>query len=170
MRAPIERRPPYGLAVWAAISVILSLIAYASPSHLTQGPDLMPLLPLIAIFIWSSLRPRFMPPFIIFFIGIMQDLLTGGPMGIWALAYLTAMMIMRVRKEEGAPRELGPLWFRFVAVTAIATLVAWATGSLAIGGPAAVRPMLVEAAASILMFPLIGLLTIRKRSARSSFG
>lgn len=170
MRAPIERRPPYGLAIWAAVSVILSLIVYASPAHLTQGPDLMPLLPLIVIFIWSSLRPRFMPPFIIFFIGIMQDLLTGGPMGIWALAYLTAMMIMRVRKEEGAPRELGPLWFRFVAVTAIATLVAWSAGSLAIGGPAAVQPMLIEAAASILMFPLIGLLTIRKRSARSSFG
>ncbi|MEE2566972.1 hypothetical protein [Hyphobacterium marinum] len=170
MRAPIERRPPYGLAVWAAVSVILSLIVYASPAHLTQGPDLMPLLPLIAIYIWSCLRPRFMPPFIIFLIGIMQDLLTGGPMGIWALAFLTALMILRVRKEEGATRELGPIWLRFVGVVAIATIVAWCTGSLAIGGPAAVRPMLIEAVASVLMFPLIGLLTIRKRTARSSFG
>ena len=170
MRGPMNHRPPYWLAVWAAVSVVLSLIIYASPGRLAQGPDLMPLLPLMAVFIWSTLRPRFMPPFVIFLIGIMQDLLTGGPMGIWALAFLAAIMIMRVRKEDVAVKELGPLWFRFVAVAVIATLVAWSAGSLAIAGPAAIRPMLVEAAASILMFPLIALIFVRKRSARSSFG
>jgi len=170
VRAPIERRPPYGLAVWAAVSIILSLVIYASPGRIANGPDVMPLLPLIAIFIWSSLRPRFMPPFVIFAIGLMQDLITGGPMGIWALAYLAALMFLRVRKEEGVVREIGPVWLRFLGVTAIATVVAWIAGSLAIGGMAAIRPMLVEAGSSVLMFPLIALLTIRKRTARSSFG
>ncbi len=170
MRGSIDGRPPYGLAVWAAVSIILSLMIYASPGRLAQGGSLMPMLPLITIFIWSSIRPRFMPPFVIFIVGLMQDLITGGPMGVWALAYVVALMIMRVREEDGAKREIGPIWFRFVGVVAIATFIAWCAGSLATGGPAAIRPMLVEAAATVLMFPLIGLLTIRKRSSRSGFG
>ena len=170
MRAPIERRPPYGLVIWCVVTLILSLLLYAAPARLTQTTDLMPLLPLIVLFIWSTIRPYFIPPLVIFAIGIFQDLLTGGPMGIWAFSYLAALTIMRVRKEDSTTRDLGPLWFRFVATTAIAVSIAWAIGSLAIGGPAAVQPMAIEAAASILMFPLIALLAVRKRQSRGAFG
>lgn len=170
MRSPIERRPPYGLAIWCAISIVLALLIYAAPARLSRATDLMPLLPLITIFIWSTIRPYFIPPIVIFLVGIMQDLLTGGPMGVWAFSYLVALTAMRVRKEDATTRDLGPLWFRFVATTAIAVIVAWAGGSLAIGGVAAVQPMAIEAAASILMFPLIALLTVRKRQSRGAFG
>ena len=170
MRAPIERRPPYGLAIWCAVTIMVSLLFYATPARLTQATDLMPLLPLIALFLWSTIRPYFIPPIVIFVVGILQDLLTSGPMGVWALAYLVALTVMRVRKEDSTTRDLGPLWFRFVATTAIAVVVAWAGGSLAISGPAAIQPMAIEAAASILMFPLIALVTVRKRQSRGAFG
>lgn len=170
MRAPIERRPPYGLAIWCAVTLLLALLIYAAPARLTRTTDLMPLLPLITLFIWSTIRPYFIPPVVIFAVGILQDILTDGAMGTWAFAYLVALTIMRVRKEDATTRDMGPLWFRFVATTAIAVVVAWIAGSLANGRPAPIQPMAIEAAASVLMFPLIALLSVRKRQSRGAFG
>lgn len=170
MRTPIERRPPYGLAIWCAVTLLLALLLYATPARLTRTTDLMPLLPLITLFIWSTIRPYFIPPVVIFAVGILQDLLTGGAMGVWAFAYLVALTSMRVRKEDATTRDMGPLWFRFVATTAIAVGVAWIVGSLANGSPAPIQPMAIEAAASVLMFPLIALVSVRKRQSRGAFG
>ncbi|WP_421790958.1 rod shape-determining protein MreD [Hyphobacterium sp.] len=170
MRPPIETRPPYGLMVWAVISLLLSLAFYAAPLRIAGGPDLMPMLPLIALFIWSTVRPRFIPPIVVFVVGILQDVLTGGVLGVWALSFLIAMIITRSRDDDGPNREIGPVWVRFLATLAIAIIVAWSAGSLAIGQMAPVRPLLIEAVASGLMFPLIALVSIRRRSLRGSFG
>lgn len=170
MRPPIETRPPFGLMVWAVISMILSLAFYSAPLRIAGGPDLMPMLPLMAIFIWSTVRPRFIPPIVIFVVGILQDVLTGGVLGVWALAYLVAMIVTRSRDEDGPNREIGPVWIRFLATLVIAIIVAWSAGSLAIGQMAPVRPLLIEAVASGLMFPLIALGSIRRRGLRGSFG
>ena len=88
MRGPIETRPPYLLMVWAVISLIMSLAFYAAPLRIAGGPDLMPMLPLMTLFIWSTVRPRFIPPIVIFIVGILNDVLTGGVLGVWALAFL----------------------------------------------------------------------------------
>jgi rod shape-determining protein MreD len=170
MRLPIDSRPPYGLMVWAVISILLSLIFYSAPLRIANGPDLMPMLPLITLFIWSTVRPRFIPPIVIFIVGLLNDVLTGGVLGIWALAYLTALTIARSRDEDGPTREFGPVWIRFIVVLAIAMPVAWGAGSLAIGQLAPVRPLLIESVASGLMFPLLALLFIRRRNLRGAFG
>lgn len=170
MRPTMESRPPYGLMVWAVLSLMLSLAFYAAPLRIAGGPDLMPMLPLITLFIWSTVRPRFIPPIVIFIVGILQDVLSGGVMGVWALAYLTAMTITRNRDEDGPTREIGPVWIRFLVTLVIAVPIAWAAGSFAIGQMAPVRPLLIESVASGLMFPLIALLFVRRRSLRGAFG
>jgi len=156
--------------VWAVLGLILSLAFYAAPLRIANGPDLMPMLPLMTLFIWSTVRPRFIPPIVIFIIGILNDVLTGGVLGVWALAYLMSLTIARSRDEDGPTREFGPVWIRFLVVLAIAIPVAWAAGSLAIGQLAPVRPLLIEGMASALMFPLLALLFVRRRSLRGSFG
>lgn len=170
MRPPIDSRQPYGLMVWAVISIILSLVFYSAPLRIASGPDLMPMLPLITLFIWSTVRPRFIPPIVIFIVGLLNDVLTGGVLGVWALAYLTALTIARSRDEDGPTREFGPVWIRFIVVLAIAMPVAWGAGSLAIGQLAPIRPLLIESVASGLMFPLLALLFIRRRNLRGAFG
>jgi rod shape-determining protein MreD len=170
MRPPIETRPPYGLMVWAVLSLILALAFYAAPLRIASGPDLMPMLPLMTLYIWSTVRPRFIPPIVIFVIGILNDVLTGGVLGVWALAYLIALTIARSRDEDGPTREFGPVWIRFLVILAIAIPVAWSAGSLAIGQPAPVRPLLIEGVASALMFPLLAFLFIRRRNLRGTFG
>ncbi|MCW5725694.1 MAG: rod shape-determining protein MreD [Maricaulaceae bacterium] len=167
MRTPIDRRPPYWTIALSVFVTLAALIFHATPARITGGPDLMPLLPLMSIFLWASLRPRFMPPIAIFAIGVAQDVLTGGPMGVWALAYLTAMAILRDRKEDSPVREVLPLWLRFSGVLAISVVVAWVVGSLAVGALAPVRSLLIEAVSTALMFPLVAMLVLRGRAPRT---
>lgn len=169
MRAPIEKRPPYFLVLWCVVTNILALVLHATPSRITEGPDWMPLWPLISLFLWSTIRPRFIPPIVIVAVGLVQDVLTGGPMGVWAASYLLAMIIMRTRREEGGPRELFPLWLRFAGVAAITFATAWAIGSLTLGMPAQVTSILIEAAVTLAIFPLIALIAVRGRPPRSSY-
>ena len=159
MRPPIDTRPPYGLMVWAVISLIASLAFYAAPLRIAGGPDLMPMLPLIALFIWSTVRPRFIPPIVIFIIGLLQDVLSGGVMGVWALAYLASMTITRNRDEDGPTREIGPVWVAFPCDAGRSPFrLPGQPAVLAIGQMAPMRPLLIESVASGLMFPLIALM------------
>ena len=52
---------------------------------------------------------------------------------------------------------------QFCGATAIVYAVAWAAGSISLGQPAGVKALLVEAGVTMVMFPLLALLTMRGR-------
>ena len=163
MRKPVERRTAYWAAAACVLSVFAALVIQAAPTRLLDGVNLMPTWPLIAIFLWSGLRPHFMPPIVVFSIGLVQDLLTGAPMGVWALSYLVAMAVFRFRGEDGMPRDLPPILLRFGGTLLLAHAIAYGAGSWALGQFADIRPLIIEATATILMFPLIAYLALRRR-------
>jgi rod shape-determining protein MreD len=170
MRKPGEHGTPYWAAGGCVVSVFLSLIFQAAPAHLVDGVNIMPTWPLIAIFLWSGLRPYFMPPFVVFAIGLTQDLLTGAPMGVWALSYLVSIAVFRFRGEDGMPRDLPPILLRFGGTLVLAHTIAYIAGSWSLGQLADFRPLIIEATATILMFPLLAFLALRRRrSSRSGF-
>lgn len=170
MRKPTERGIPYMSGVLCGLTVFASLVVQAAPTQLVEGVNIMPTWPLMVIFLWSGLRPHFMPPFAVFLIGLCQDLLTGAPMGVWALSYLVAMAAFRFRGEDGMPRDLPPILLRFAGTLALAHAVAFAAGSLANGQLADIRPLIIEATATILMFPLVAFLALRRRrGSRTGF-
>ena len=155
---------------WCVLSIFFALIAYATPTKLLDGPHLMPTWPLMVLFLWANMRPRFVPPFTVFFVGLAQDLLTGAPMGVWALAYLAAISASRFRGEDGMPRDLGPIWIRFLMALAIAHALAFVAGSWANDQLADWYKLVLEFIASALTFPLIGHLVLRRRrGSRSGF-
>ena len=168
MRAPLDRRSSGPIYFWMSVTLTGSLLIQAAPLHLPGvWSDFVPLVPLMTLFLWSARRPEFTPPWLIFVIGVFQDLLTGGPLGIWPLAYLVAFGIARPRDEEGS-QEIGALSIRFAILCAIALLAAWLGGAMAygelVGGPALLR----EGGPTILLFPLFAWIFGRRRE-RSSF-
>lgn len=169
MRKPTERRTSYWAGVTCVITVLLALIVQAS--EIVEGVNvIMPAWPLMAIFLWSGLRPHFMPPIAIFAIGLLQDLLADSPMGIWALSYLISIAIFRFRGEDGMPRDLPPILLRFAGALAVSHLIAFAVGSLAAGQLTDGRSLMIKAIATILMFPLVAFLAMRRRrGSRSGF-
>jgi rod shape-determining protein MreD len=58
-----------------------------------------PLLALMPIYFWCLVRPDLMSPVWAFVIGVLQDLMSGGPPGIWAASFI-AMYALLDRQRD----------------------------------------------------------------------
>lgn len=170
MRGPIERSQSWQTITAMVLTIALSLIFQAAPSRVLSLFDYLPFLPLITLFIWSIRHPRYVAPWLIFMVGLFQDFLTGGILGIWAFAYLIGFSIARVREEDSSGEILLRLWARFAVVTVISTMVALLVGSLAMGLGRLVgfQELLVQTIMTLLAFPIAAGLFARRKE-RSTF-
>jgi rod shape-determining protein MreD len=168
MRANRDRDALWPSVAAFIVSILLALVLYTAPSSVGGLPDLTPSLPLVVLFIWAVRRPWFVSPPVILLVGLLQDLISGGVMGVWALAYVAAFAIARPRSDEWAA-DLGPLTIRFVVLTLLAFGFAWGVGSAAIGVPAGAAPLIAEAIMTILVFPVLGWLFARRKERSAMF-
>ncbi|MBI1263150.1 MAG: rod shape-determining protein MreD [Alphaproteobacteria bacterium] len=168
MRASPDRSALWPSVAGFMMSLLLALVLYTAPSSVAGLPDLTPSLPLIALYIWAVRRPWFVSPPVILLAGLLQDLISGGVMGVWAVAYLAAFAIARPRSDEGVADVL-PLTVRFIVLALLAFGAAWAVGSAAIGAPAGVWPLITEALMTILLFPVLGWLFARRKERAAMF-
>jgi len=167
MRPSVERNNGGADLVLFVVTMLVALVLHALPSRLGGGPDLAPAFPLIALFIWSVRQPWFISPPVLLLVGVFQDLLAGAPMGVWALSFLVAFSVLRLRETDGAG-EVGPLALRFALTAGAAFGVAWGAGSFAIGAPVAPGPLITEAVLTILLFPIFAW-AFARRKERSTF-
>ena len=168
MRPSLDRQPPWLALAGFIGSLILALLLQGAAARFFGGSGLFPNLVLIALFIWSVRQPWYLAPPVLLLIGLIQDLFTGNPFGVWALAYVIAFAAARDRDADGAGSDVGSLSVRFAALAAIAQLCAWAAGSVSIGAPAPLGGLIGEAILTIVMFPLCAWAFARRRE-RSSF-
>ena len=168
MRAPYERSSPGWALAGLIFSLLAALLVQGAAARLFGGASLFPNLVLIALFIWSIKRPYFVAPPVLLIVGLIQDLFTGGPFGVWALAYLVGFTAARDREADGAGGEIGPMAVRFAALAALAQITAWAAGSVAIGAPAPLTGLIGETILTILVCPLFAW-AFARRKERSSF-
>lgn len=168
MRAPLEQRSPWvGLAGFL-ISLLAALSVQAIAARVFGSGAPFPNFVLIALFIWSIRRPLFISPPVILIAGLAHDLFSGGPLGIWALAYLAAFTIARDREADGLGADLGPMAARFTVLAAITTLATWAAGSASTGFPAPLGGLITEGVLTILVFTAFGW-AFARRKERSAF-
>ena len=166
---PTRERGPFWLAVSALLATLaLALLLEAAPTRIAGGPDLLPQLPLIALYIWSIRRPGFVSPPVLLLTGLAQDLMTGAPMGVWSLAYLVAFAVARDRAADGFGAELGPTSARFAALAAVAFLIAGGAGAFAVGAPGDIAILGAELALTVLLFPVFAWAFARRRE-RATF-
>jgi rod shape-determining protein MreD len=169
MRAAYEPSSPWWAVAGLVLSLVAALFVQGAAARLFGGSGLFPNLVLIVLFVWSVRRPYFIAPPVLLAVGLIQDLFTGAPFGIWALAYLVGFTAARDREADGAGGEAGPLVVRFAALAAITQFTAWAAGSAVIAAPAPVGGLIGEAILTIVLCPLFVWAFARRRE-RSSFG
>ena len=77
--------------------LLLVLIAN-TPISLLAGLVPAPLLALVPVYFWCLVRPDLMTPIAVMAIGLAEDILSGGPPGVWTLAFvLTYALVARQR-------------------------------------------------------------------------
>lgn len=80
------------------LAVVLSNI----PVTLVGGLVPAPLLGLIPVYYWCLVRPDLMTPAVTFAIGMLQDIMAGGPPGLWTLAFVVTYAVIQRQRDSFA--------------------------------------------------------------------
>lgn len=113
---------PFGLAVLGA------LIANF-PLSFTGGALPAPLFGIMPVFFWGLMRPDLMPPWAALLAGLVEDLLSGSPPGIWAASFVAAYVFVDRQRDAlagfaGFGAVIGFAAALFVAITSAFAIVA----------------------------------------------
>ena len=103
------------------LAVALSSVPYSVP----YMPPVTPFLALTVTFYWSIHRPEHLPAPAIFAVGLLQDLITGGPPGSIALLLLLVHALTMSQRRILLGQVYVVEWAGFALVCVGAALVAW---------------------------------------------
>jgi rod shape-determining protein MreD len=132
---------------------LLAVLVGNLPITLVGGLIPAPLLGLIPIYFWCLVRPDLMTPAAAFTIGILQDILAGGPPGVWTLSFvLTYAVVARQRDSFAGLSGLGAV-LGFATAALITCLVAYiVTAALYYGRLPSIGPIVGELVITVLFY------------------
>ncbi len=111
-----------------------------------------PLLALMPVYFWGLVRPDLMPPAVAFLLGVLQDLLSGGPPGVWALAFVAVYAIIDTQRDFFAGLSgLGAI-LGFALAMLIAGLTAYGVGAFYDWQLPPSLPLIAEIAISVVVY------------------
>lgn len=145
---------------------VVGALALAAPFNFLDGLAPTPIFALYPIFFWSLYGPERMPAPAVFGVGIVQDLILGGPVGLWAMAFLLAHAGILWQREFFLGRSFSAVWTGFGFAAGFAAFIAWICASALYGRPLAVWPIAFQTVATILTYPVFhGLVRLVVRRA-----
>ena len=154
MNVPFLQRLGFGIRslapfVLTSFLVLLGVVPWSMPA-----PDLAGGVALIAVFYWALHRPELLPPIAIFAIGLVQDSLSGGIMGLTPLILLSAHGVVRAQRRFFHGKPFVVAWWGFLMVAAGAGAMTWAVTALFAQAVVDPAPAVRHAVVTILVYPL----------------
>ena len=135
---------------------LLGVVIANIPISVLGGLVPPPLLALVPIYFWCLVRPDLMTPAVTFAIGLCEDILSGGPPGVWTLAFVLTYALVARRRDSFACLSGLAAVVGFAAAAAFACTIAYvAVAGLAFLSAArlpAVTPILGELAMTVLFY------------------
>lgn len=112
------------------VTVLLVVVLAAMPIGVPYFSVVTPFFALIAVYFWSIYRPELLPVWAVFLFGVLQDLLTGAPVGITALVLILVWAVAVSQRRVVLGQSFGVEWAGFMLVAAGAGVFAWMVGSV----------------------------------------
>ncbi len=138
------------------VSILIAVLMMPLPiAFKFAGYWLVPSLPVIAIFLWTMYRPDLLPPLAVLVLGVIMDLLIDAPVGVSALAFLTAYTIVVSQRLYWMTLPRGGILVGFVIVMLSCGMVTWLATSFIYGKFVSPVPVLFEAIISVVAFPAV---------------
>ena len=150
-----------------ALSVLFAVLATAVPWGLpADATFILPLVVVMMVFCWRIIPDAVLPLFVCMLLGLLTDVMSGGPLGFFALMTLIAASVGGQLRSLIAPHELRILWLAWIALAASLGLFGWLLASLYFFRWIDWWPILFGTLASIALFPVVlrGLGWIRQGS------
>lgn len=151
-------------AFWIAVPVGLSLICILLglvPVGVGTGGTIAPIFTLTIVYFFAVHRPEFFPPWAVFFIGLLQDTLSGGPLGLYTVVLLAAYALTHSQRLFLVGRGFSTMWTGFLAICAISVVIMWFGASVHYGIAINPLPLLWQAGVTALVYPPISFVLTR---------
>ena len=138
-------------------AVVCAILANV-PVSVSGGIIPPPVLALMPVYYWCLVRPDLMPPFAVFLIGILQDLLSGSPPGVWTVSFVAAYALVDRERESFAGLSGVGAILGFAAAMLTAGATAYAVIAIYYWNLPPLEPILVEIAVSVIFYIPIAVL------------
>lgn len=134
----------------------LSLVSFSIPLTGEVRPHLL----LAAIFYWSVYRPTLIPPWYVFVLGLLVDVLSGIPLGLNAFILVAVHWVVRTQRVYLMGQSFLGLWMGFAVTCFLSFSAQWSLFVLVTQSLVPAGPSLASAALTILVFPLVSLFLV----------
>lgn len=147
-----------------ALVTLLSLV----PLNLFGGWVPAPELGIIAAFFWAVYAPALFPPVAIFSLGMIQDFSSGGPLGFWAIIYLSVYGFTLSQRVFFIGRSVLGVWLGFAVMSALTGVAIWLLASTIYNRWISPGEVFLQMAVTALVFPVIAPLFMMLRRAMTT--
>ena len=156
---------------WKGVLLLLVLTALSVLNTNILGREVSFIfLPLMAVFLWPRIETPIASIVFILLFGLLLDLLSAGPLGLWSLIFLSVFTLFGPHRRVKALtfKSAFYLWF---AVLLFALVAAYFLGWFALRSRPEIWPMLYQVGAAIVLFPFVfGLRHIARNLFSDSHG
>jgi len=137
------------------------VIISAVPIRILDFSTAVPMLPLMSVYHWAIFRPRLLPAYAVFLIGILQDILTGAPVGVNALVFLLVYGAVLSQKRFFTGKSFFILWLGFCLIAAAAAGLNWLAVSVLNVTIVEIRTVVFQYLLTVGFFPAIAWVFMR---------
>ncbi len=146
-----------------SVSLMLVLAAML-PYGLPKSSLAAPVLALISVYYWSVFRPELMPAGAAFLLGLLVDVLSGGPPGLNALVLIMVHWAASGQRRALAGKSFAVGWLGYLLIAAGAAVVNWFFASLFHTTAIESVPLIVSHAIGTAAYPLVAILLSRMQT------
>jgi len=147
-----------------ALSVLVAVVATAVPWGLpADATFILPLVVVMMVFCWRAIPGTALHPASAAGLGLLADILSGGPLGYWALMCLIAATVGHKPGSLREGRDIGVHWLIWAALVTVLGVFGWLLASLYYLRWIDWWPIGFGAVTSVVLFPFVlyGLLWVR---------
>ncbi|MBN2752159.1 MAG: rod shape-determining protein MreD [Rhodospirillaceae bacterium] len=136
-------------------TALLAALFMATQTHVPRLNSLMPSLTLCVVYFWSAHRPNLFGMGSAFLIGLIQDLVTGVPLGLGALILLLTRAGVATQSRFFLAKPFVVYWWGFCLVALAAAVTSWVMAAMVLGVIIPIGQVLISALLSMAIFPVI---------------
>jgi len=138
-----------------AFSVFVLLLINLLPVSIPLLSTASPALALMAVFYWAVNRPDLLTATAAFFLGLVQDLLMGLPLGVSSLVLLLVQTGSASQGRFFHNKPFSVMWWGFALVAIPALLVQWLLSSALIGAFLPIKATVISYILTAVLFPIV---------------
>ncbi|MEO1192236.1 MAG: rod shape-determining protein MreD [Pseudomonadota bacterium] len=148
----IDRWTRYCLPAVVALGFLLLAMV---PIRLTALAPISPWILLIVVYFWTAHRPDLLPVWAVFVLGLLSDLLSGGPVGPGTFTLLLVAAAVRSQRRHILPHSFIVQWVVFALLAVLAEALLFLSYVVAYRSLLPVEPAAFQALMTIAIYPCV---------------